>query len=69
MVEDKDDEEWDELESEVEEFPLTFFAHREIASSSFAAIAPKGLAGGREAEDEDEDENDIIEGAVSSNDD
>lgn len=59
-----DVEEWDELDSEVEEeFPLTFFAHLEIASSSFAAMATKRLAA-RSDEAEDEVAVDMTEGAV-----
>jgi hypothetical protein len=59
-----DDEEWDELDSEVEEeLPLTFFAHLEIASSSFAAMAPKRLAA-RSDEAEDEVDVDMMEGTV-----
>ena len=46
-----------------EEFPLTFFAHLEIASSSFAAMATKRLAA-RSDEAEDEVAVDMTEGAV-----
>ena len=60
-----DEEEGEELESEVEEeFPLTFLAHLEIASSTLAAIAPKRLAASRVEADSDEDEVDIMEGSV-----
>ena len=59
-----DEGEWDELESEEEdEPPLTFFAHLEIASSSFAAMAPKRLAA-RSDEAEDEVDVDTMDGAV-----
>lgn len=59
-----DEGEWDELDSEAEEeLPLTFFAHLEIASSSFAAMAPKRLAA-RSDEAEDEVDVDMMEGAV-----
>ena len=61
---DDDEEEWDELDSEVEEeLPLTFFAHLEIASSSFAAMAPKRPAA-RSDEAEDEVDVDMMEGTV-----
>ena len=54
-----EDEEWEEVESEeAEEFRLTFFAHLEIASSTFAAIAP------RRPNDEAEDSVDMIEGEM-----
>ena len=60
-----DEGELDELDSAEaeEELPLTFFAHLEIAISSFAAMAPKRLAA---ISDEAEDEVvvDITEGAV-----
>lgn len=59
-----DEGEWDELDSEAEEeLPLTFFAHLEIASSSFAAMAPKRLAA-RSDEAEDEVDVDMMEGTV-----
>jgi hypothetical protein len=58
-----DEGEWDELDSESEEVPRTFFAHLEIASSSFAAMAPKRLAA-RNDEAEDEGDVDMMDGAV-----
>ena len=58
-----DEGEWDELDSEVEELPRTFFAHLEIASSSFAAMAPKRLAA-RSDEAEDVVDVDMTEDAA-----
>lgn len=56
---DKDGEEGHEMESEEEEeLPLTVFAHLEIASSTFAAMAPKRLVART-----DEVELDVMEGA------
>jgi len=74
-MEGRDDDEEDEDEELEEsdafdEFPLTFLAHFDIASSSFAAMAPIRPPARKEKEEEEEpeedEESDEMDGACSS---